>query len=172
MATKKRKLLKLAVKMFDQGYVTGDLFKKFSKAVFEETYPEKVKKAKAAKKKKTKKEVKKVALEGRPGVKKPKKRTWPSVLYWSDIEDFVKKKYGKDFRDWAGKYSKFKTDESKEYQDFWHIMCDKCDISNDTTIWLFPQQWMEEENFPEWAKEVCEMLIKEFGSDFQAFVSW
>jgi len=127
---------------------------------------------KRKKKEKTKKEVKKVVLEGRPGVKKPKKRTRSSILYWRDIETYVKKKYGKDFRDWSGKYSKNGENEETEYQDFWHFICDKCDVSNDTTIWLFPGDWMEEDDCPPWRKEVCEILVKEFGSDFEAFVSW
>lgn len=94
MATKK-KAVQLATEIFDKGYATGTWYKKFSKATAAETKPKKARK-KAVKK------VEKATLEGRPGVPKPKKRTRSSILYWSDIETYVKKKYDKDFRDWLG----------------------------------------------------------------------
>lgn len=156
MATKrKKKAVEIASEMFEKGYATAAWYKKFNKATADELKAEKAAKKKAAVKK----------------VPKPRKKS-RSAFEWSDIVEYIQKKYGKDVRDWAGRYSKKKRNESAEYQDFWHFICDKCEVHNGATIWLFPYDWMEEEGCEDWKKEICQILVDEFGSDFEAFVSW
>lgn len=118
-----------------------------------------------------KKTVKKTAVKKVP---KPRKKS-RSDYDWNDIVDYIQKKYGKDIRDWAGKYSnksKHKKSEEIEYQDFWLFMCDVCEIHNGSVVWLFPGDWAEDETCPPWRKEICKILVKEFGFEFQAYVSW
>lgn len=112
-------------------------------------------------------------MKGKTGVKKPKKQKRESSYDWHDIDDFIRKKYGKDIRDWAGKYSKKgKQQEETEYQDFWHHLCDRYEIHNGATITIYPQEKLEDSDLPAWQREVYEILLKEFGSQIEALCAW
>lgn len=90
---------------------------------------------------------------------------------WHDIEEWIRHKYGRELRDWAGKYGK-KPNENVEYQDFWHLICDQCDIHNGAYFYL----GLDPEDYEqEFAKEIVKILAEEFPDapgDMYCWVSW
>lgn len=75
-------------------------------------------------------------------ITKPKKeyREDPS-FEWSDIEDYIKQKYGRDLRDWNGKYGNREVEHEPNteiaYLDFWHWVCDTHEIHNGCFFTLY-----------------------------------
>lgn len=111
-------------------------------------------------------------MKVKAGVKKPKKLKRESTYDWHDIDDFIQKKYGKDVRDWAGKYSKKNKVQEVEYQDFWHHLCDRHEIHNGVTITIWPEDALDDKELPAWQREIYEILLKEFGSEIEALCAW
>lgn len=104
--------------------------------------------------------------------KKPKMKSRGKSYDWSELEAFIKRKYKRDIRDWAGRYNGRSTNDNVEYQDFWHHIVDHHEIHNGGTITIVPEEAMLDENMPEWQKEIYRILIKEFGHEFDALTSW
>ena len=111
---------------------------------------------------------------------KPKlKQVEHKCYYWDEIDEYIRKKYLRDLRDWSGKWVSCHgadPDETQPYQDFWHWMCDHIEIQNDSFVTL----WCEVEEVEEpWVQEILTILRKEFfeGSDeemlnIELYVSW
>ena len=72
-------------------------------------------------------------------MKKPIKQTFKAYI-WSEVNEYIKQKHGKELRDWSGHFK----DNSKPYQDFWyHLINTNDSISNGSilqiySIFLFP----------------------------------
>jgi len=104
-------------------------------------------------------------------LKKPEKHTL-EVYNWSEIVDWINNVSGRDVRDWSGKFSKKLYDENVPYEDFWHVLCNTCDMHNDSYISVSTDPDDYEKPF---AKEIARLLASEFqtnGKDMECWVSW
>jgi hypothetical protein len=91
---------------------------------------------------------------------KPKKRK-KEIYDYIEIEDFIKKKYKIDLRDYKG-------------EDFWNWLCDVTDVRNDSDNYI-PLSEIDEENVPEPIVEILKMFKDEFGcgnDDIDVHHSW
>jgi hypothetical protein len=98
-------------------------------------------------------------------MKKPKLETM-KYLDYSKCAKFIEHKLGYQLRDTLGKFSKALS-EDIEYRDYWHFICDACDISNGSLFYLPMSTYGED-----WQKEITKAFEEEFGADAEYMASW
>lgn len=98
-------------------------------------------------------------------MKKPEPKRQEPAYDWHEISDYIKDKYKRDVRDWAGRWEDKGRNESKPYQDFWHWLADKYEPNRGGyfTIELPSSTEFEEPaKQADWVKEILGILDKEF----------
>ncbi len=91
------------------------------------------------------------------------------ALDYSACSDYIANKLGiKDIRDVAGRWG---GNENAPYQDWWHIVIDQTDLSNESVISIGKDYWSTDK-LPEWAVPIFEAFVSEFGEDADYWVSW
>ena len=100
-------------------------------------------------------------------MKKPAKRK-VSYYDWSEIEEYINKKYKCDIRNFAG--NEFRGRSS--LWDFWPFLCSSCDVSQNGVYrkvnWADLKFIADEE----WQEEICDLFIKEFGKSITVCFWW
>lgn len=100
---------------------------------------------------------------------KPTMKTQAPAYDWNECVSYLEKKYKINIRDYSGSHS----DDTKPYQDFWHWICDMGEIWNGCYLEITFNEWLEDEDTPEWRKEIIRLFIKEFGDiDFRFWIEW
>lgn len=92
-------------------------------------------------------------------MEKPTKQKREPIYNYNEVIEYIEKKYGIETRDYYGKF-KDGHDNGKEYCDFWHFICDHCEIYNGCSAMLFWSQ-IEEEDTPKFVKEIAKLLDDE-----------
>lgn len=89
-----------------------------------------------------------------------KRHIYDPMFDWKEIEGYIKKEYGKDIRDWEGRFTIKNIEEKKPYHDFWHYIVDTQEIHNGCVFYLYfdNDTYGELEN---WKKEIVDLLVKE-----------
>ncbi len=113
--------------------------------------------------------------------KKQKKLKKPvpvrSEPHWDfhQVIDYIEKKYEISVRDYAGKFSNKTYDETTPYLDFWHWLIDGpfSEINNGSYQYLDLKYELENEDTPDWVKEILQKIYDEFQEDEMEFwVEW
>lgn len=102
-------------------------------------------------------------------IKKPTAKSRKGkFLDWSECRDYLQLKYGKDLRDYAGKWTA-KAGEDRPYQDFWHWIVHHNDISNGSEFSIVVDEYTNEEP---WVMEILAMIKAEFGNEPCFWAEW
>lgn len=91
-------------------------------------------------------------------MKKPVEQTF-KALDWNECEEWIREKYHRDIRNWAGKT--WRPEDDKPYQDFWHYICENYDI-HDKGFFTLCEYFKPA--LP-WQIEIQEIIFKEFGNE-------
>jgi hypothetical protein len=106
-------------------------------------------------------------------LKKPTKKTTKYYDY-HEVTKYLEKLHGKDFRDYAGKFTKDGNDDAP-YQDFWHWICDHNEVSNGCYIFLPDWDYhMNSKDTEPWKKEIMQYYYDFLGQDYfeRMWVDW
>lgn len=97
-------------------------------------------------------------------MKKPTKKTF--IAYdFSECRDYINKKYKCNIRDFARS-----TGEGKEYQDFWHWICNTYSPNNGSFL-TFSR---EDDTEKDWQRTILNYFLDEFGENDEVifYVDW
>ena len=94
-----------------------------------------------------------------------------------DVMEYVKEKYGVDYRDVEGHFRWVKSSgtEQPPYKDAWHWMQDAWGLDNEKMFGIDLKAWVTEEKYkmPEHVKKVLQHVLEDFeqtGEDEYSFV--
>lgn len=88
------------------------------------------------------------------------------------MQKFIEDKYSIRISDFAEKFAKTGYREDVEYQDFWHFLVDYLTFSNGDIV-NFSWEELKEGTDHDWQKEICDLFIAEFGTDYiDVMFSW
>lgn len=91
---------------------------------------------------------------------KPEKET-TEYYDWLKAKEYVNAKLGRDIRDYAGMFPKNgPRNPDAPYQDFWHWMLDKAEISNGCIVTM--ARWWGD-GAEAWQQEILSEFLAEFG---------
>jgi hypothetical protein len=82
---------------------------------------------------------------------------------WIEVRPYIEEILGYDVRDTLGKFKPY-TNDSVEYRDYWHFLCDTYEIFNGKIIYICDEDLSHEKP---WQREITDLLIKEFGKKDQ-----
>lgn len=99
--------------------------------------------------------------------KKPEMKTEEAYDY-NDCIRYIEKKYKINTRDYAGKFTSKKYDETVPYQNFWHWVVNNCNPHSDGYFWILDN---EEPDEP-WQQEILDLINKEFGLPQRFYIYW
>jgi hypothetical protein len=103
---------------------------------------------------------------------KPKMKARESFDY-HECADYIEAKLGYDLRDTLGKFDPKNSSnyENIEYRDFWHFICDHCEIHNGCEFYM-PEPNSEDYKYAkDWQDEILIAFWDEFGEG-PYYVSW
>ncbi len=108
-------------------------------------------------------------------MKKPKLQT-KEYLDYRQCADYVAYKLGVlDIRDYAGKFRSKNANKDAwkdiPYQDFWHFLIDKCDVTNGGFISITTEIGHGEE-IEDWQALILKTFIEEFGEEVEYMTYW
>lgn len=94
--------------------------------------------------------------------------TTKSAIDWNEAKLFIEEKLGlHDLRDTLGMF-KDGHNVNVEYRDYWHLLCDNCEISNGGTIFIESHLLGAEP----WQDEITQAIIDEFGDECEFWTEW
>jgi len=91
-------------------------------------------------------------------MKKPKAQKIERLDY-DECQKYISHKLGYNLRDTLGMFKGKKHNSKVEYRDFWHFLCDHCEIHNGSEFYM-PTS---DEATEEWQKPILEAFNEEFG---------
>lgn len=105
-------------------------------------------------------------------IKRPK-RYKIEYYFWYEIRDYIEKKYGKNIRDWAGRWNP-KHNPDAPYQDFWHTIINKFAIvnGNNETHYVRWDDYQMDYDIDPWEQEIITILVKEGFDEVNINFSW
>jgi hypothetical protein len=104
---------------------------------------------------------------------KPSPKQVPFYAYnWGEIEDYLRYKYKRDIRDWGGRWENGAYVPETPDLDFWAFVQQRIDVGNGVFTPFHPKYWAVEQDTQPWQKEICDILVVEFGESFHVFVYW
>lgn len=104
--------------------------------------------------------------------KRHMKRHWN----YNEVQKYLEKLHGKNFRDYAGRYGvNAPEDDTVPYQDFWHWVCDLNEVHNGCYIRL--PEWdyyYNNQDTEPWKKEIMKFFKDFLGDDYheRMWVEW
>jgi len=98
---------------------------------------------------------------------------------YHEMVAFIEKKYSIQLRDYHKNYPK-SNEDWKSYMDFWHWMLENCfsEVSNGCFQWWNMLDILEDEETPDWIKEITQLFYNEFKEELDAdggvevYISW
>ena len=106
-------------------------------------------------------------------MEKPIAKTIQITYYdYNKVIDYIEEKYSIRVRDYAG-YLKDLPNE-RPYLDFWHWIVDNYEIHDGCYVTFTWQEHYDDEDTPEWVKEILSLILKEFPEDLEMYcrVCW
>lgn len=102
------------------------------------------------------------------------------MYYWTEIRDYINKKYEIDMDDYKGKFKKGRR-KDPEYCNFWHWLLSIDDGIHNGTSTIIPFDRLDPEveqvgePTPEWVLEILTLIRKEFApkaEELEVWVEW
>ena len=97
-------------------------------------------------------------------MKKPTATT-RTVMEYSEAAEYIESLLGYQLRDTLARFETGKINDDREYRDFWHLICDSCDVHNGSYIHI-------PEGEQEWQKDISKAFYDVFGEDQEYWVQW
>jgi hypothetical protein len=97
--------------------------------------------------------------------KKPQKHRSEPYYDFLEVMHYLEQLHGKNFRDYAGKFSSKPYDDSIPYLDFWHWLIDLGDISNGCWMYM-PEGYEDDPDTEDWKKEILKYFRDFLGKDY------